>query len=267
MTTGTLDDLQSRLQILGEVGIAVSGGVDSMTLAVVAHRLTGVTPTMFHAVSPAVPAEATERVRRFSAVEGWDLQLLDAGEFADERYLRNPANRCLFCKTNLYDAIATQTSRQLVSGTNTDDLTDFRPGLQAADDHNVRHPFVEAGIGKSGIRAIARQLGLDDLSELPSAPCLSSRIETGIRIQPITLHFVEDVERELTARLQPRLIRCRVRSDRVVLELDQDTLSSLDSSVRESARKHIATLWTAKSSLPPVEFAVYRRGSAFLRTT
>ena len=267
MTTGTLDDLQSRLQILGEVGIAVSGGVDSMTLAVVAHRLTGVTPIMFHAVSPAVPAEATERVRRFSAVEGWDLQLLDAGEFADERYLRNPANRCLFCKTNLYDAIATQTSRQLVSGTNTDDLTDFRPGLQAADDHNVRHPFVEAGIGKSGIRAIARQLGLDDLSELPSAPCLSSRIETGIRIQPITLHFVEDVERELTARLQPRLIRCRVRSDRVVLELDQDTLSSLDTSVRESARKHIATLWTAKSSLPPVEFAVYRRGSAFLRTT
>jgi uncharacterized protein len=267
MTAGTLEDLRGQLQILGAVGVAVSGGVDSMTLAVVAHRLTTVKPTMFHAVSPAVPEEATERVRRYSAVEGWDLQLFEAGEFADERYLRNPANRCLFCKTNLYDAIATQTSRQLVSGTNTDDLTDFRPGLQAADDHDVRHPWVEAGIGKSGIRTIARQLGLDDLSELPSAPCLSSRIETGIRIEPMTLHFVEDVERELTARLQPRLIRCRVRSDRVVLELDRDTLAALDASARERVRKHIATFWTAKSLLPPVEFAAYRRGSAFLNVT
>ena len=264
MTAGTLEDLRAQLQTLGDVGIAVSGGVDSMTLAVVAHRLAGVKPIMFHAVSPAVPAEATDRVRRYSAVEGWDLQVLDAGEFADERYLRNPANRCLFCKTNLYDAIATRTSRQLVSGTNIDDLTDFRPGLQAADDHNVRHPWVDAGIDKSGIRTIARQLGLDDLSELPGAPCLSSRIETGIRIRPTTLHFVEDVERELTARLQPRLIRCRVRSDRVVLELDEDTLASLDASAREAAREHVASFWTAKNLLPPVEFAAYRRGSAFL---
>jgi pyridinium-3,5-biscarboxylic acid mononucleotide sulfurtransferase len=266
MTTGTLEDLQSRLQILGDVGVAVSGGVDSMTLAVVVHRLTGVTPTMFHAVSPAVPAEATDRVRRYSAVEGWDLQLVDAGEFTDERYLRNPADRCLFCKTNLYDTIAAQTSRQVISGTNTDDLTDYRPGLQAADDHHVRHPFVEAGVDKSGVRAIARRLGLHDLSELPGAPCLSSRIETGIRIQPITLHFVENVERELTASLQPRLIRCRVHSDRVVIELDEDTLVALDTLARQTVRECIATLWTAKSSLPPIEFGAYRRGSAFLRT-
>src|SRR3954454_21127091 len=89
MTAGTLEELRAQLQTVGDIGVAVSGGVDSMTLAVVAHRLAGAKPIMFHAVAPAVPAEATERVRRYSAVEGWDLQLLDTGEFADERYLRN----------------------------------------------------------------------------------------------------------------------------------------------------------------------------------
>ena len=80
---------------------AVSGGVDSMTLAVVAHRI-GAAPEMFHAVSPAVPASATERVHEVAAREGWLLRVVDAGEFDDPDYVANPVDRCFHCKTELY---------------------------------------------------------------------------------------------------------------------------------------------------------------------
>ena len=168
----TADDRLSRtLRDAGHVAVAVSGGVDSMTLAFLAHHALGRDALMVHAVSPAVPAEATERVHRYVAREGWTLRVIDAGEFDDPDYLANPVNRCFFCKKNLYGAIATVTDRPIVSGTNTDDLGDYRPGLEAARERRVRHPYVEAGIDKDGVRAIAAARGLDDLAELPAAPC------------------------------------------------------------------------------------------------
>ena len=84
--------------------------------------------------------------------------------------------------TICYGAITPLTTAVVVSGTNLDDLGDYRPGLGAARENEVRHPFVDAGIDKATVRAIARELRLDDLAELPAAPCLSSRIETGIVI-------------------------------------------------------------------------------------
>ena len=78
------------LRELDSAAVAVSGGVDSMTLAVIAHRAGRGAATMFHAVSPAVPPEATERVRRYAHNEGWDLQVFDAGEFGDADYLQQP---------------------------------------------------------------------------------------------------------------------------------------------------------------------------------
>ncbi|ENN88303.1 MULTISPECIES: hypothetical protein [Rhizobium] len=112
--------------------VAVSGGVDSMTLAFVAHRRMGADVIMFHAASAAVPLSATERVKDYAARHGWDLRIIDAGEFADERYLANPSNRCFFCKSNLYGTLSSLSAAQLFSGTNTDDLGDWRPGLKAA---------------------------------------------------------------------------------------------------------------------------------------
>src|SRR5882757_11460128 len=97
------------LRDLDSAAVAVSGGVDSMTLAVIAHRTRHAATTMFHAVSPAVPPEATERVRRYARSEGWDLVVFDAGEFADADYRSNPVNRCFYCKTHLYSAIAART--------------------------------------------------------------------------------------------------------------------------------------------------------------
>jgi uncharacterized protein len=88
-------EVTAVLQRLGDVAVAVSGGVDSMTLAVVAHRTPGVRAEMFHAVSAAVPPEATERVYRYAAHEGWNLRIIDAQEFADPDYLRNPRDAVL----------------------------------------------------------------------------------------------------------------------------------------------------------------------------
>ena len=164
-----LNQLEIVLKETGACAVAVSGGVDSMTLAVVAHRVNH-NCQMFHAISPAVPEQATARVKRYAELEGWNLTLIDAGEINDPAYVANPVNRCYFCKTNLYDTVCENTDLIVASGTNRDDLGDYRPGLIAAEEHKVRHPYVEADIDKDDIRAIARTLGLVDLQDLPAAP-------------------------------------------------------------------------------------------------
>lgn len=191
----TRQKLEAVLAGLGPVAVAVSGGVDSLTLATLAHRLAPGTTLVVHAVSPAVPEEATARVRAEGAREGWALRVIEAGEFADPAYRANPVNRCFFCKTNLYGAVRAVTDRQILSGANRDDLGEYRPGLDAAREHGVRHPYVEAGFDKASVRALARDLGLGAVAELPAAPCLSSRVETGIPIEPETLGFIHAVER------------------------------------------------------------------------
>lgn len=202
------------------LAIAVSGGVDSMTLAHAAVRFARTQPTMFHATGPAVPAAARARVEAHAVRHGWPLVLLDAGEQADPRYRANPIDRCYWCKTNLYARIREATSDPIASGTNRDDLDDFRPGLRAASEHGVVHPYVEAGIGKADIYALAAALGLDDLERLPAQPCLASRVETGLAIAHDDLAFVDEVETRLAASLgRDAVLRCRVTHAGIVIEL------------------------------------------------
>jgi uncharacterized protein len=240
--------LESVLRSIGRVAVAVSGGVDSLTLAAVAHHVLGEKASMFHAVSSAVPTEATDRTREIAGREGWALSVFDAGEFGSSDYMSNPVNRCFYCKTSLYGAIRPRTMAQVVSGTNLDDLGEYRPGLIAAREHGVRHPFVEAHIDKQGVRAISRYLGLGDVAELPASPCLSSRIETGIAIDPVMLACVHESERLVGRELTPKTVRCRVRAGGVVIELDKESLE----------------LFEQAEFAFVVKFAPYRVGSAFL---
>lgn len=260
------DQLQTILSALGTCAVAVSGGVDSVTLAITAHRLLGRERVeMMHAISPAVPPEATQRVRHYAAKEGWNLRILDAREFADQNYLDNPVNRCFFCKSNLYSAIAAISDRQVLSGANTDDLQEYRPGLDAARNHFVRHPYLEACIDKKHVRRLARELGLDDLAELPASPCLSSRVETLIPIDADTLAAIHAVERLIDLELAPNTVRCRVRREKLVIELDQQCLTGLSPEVRSNLSRSIVALLPAHLSGRTLDFAIYRNGSAFVQ--
>lgn len=252
-----LSDALGRHQALA---IAVSGGVDSMVLMHVAHQQPGLEVVALHAVSPAVPAEATARVRRHALHAGWRIELIEAGEMNDPDYLRNPVDRCFHCKKNLYGRIRAVTGLTIASGTNVDDLGDFRPGLRAAAAEGVVHPYVEAGVDKASIYALAAELDLSDLVELPAQPCLASRIETGIPVDARTLAFIEQAEAGLRVLLPGAgALRCRVTAAGVVVECGTLSDPSAQARVRPFMERICAGEGRRFAGLRP-----YRRGSAFL---
>jgi len=252
-------DLAGRLSGHARLAIAVSGGVDSMTLAAFAHRSRRSGEIeMIHAVSPAVPPAATERVRARAAREGWRLTVTGTGEFSDPRYRDNPVNRCYFCKTNLYDRIRALTPGAIASGANLDDLGDYRPGLLAAAERSVVHPYIEAGMDKAAVRALARRLGLDEVAELPAQPCLASRVETGIAIDPDDLAFIDMVETRLTAIAPAGMaLRCRVTHAGITIEAgssaaDAAPLADLAGVLCRAHGRHL------------ISVGPYRRGAMFV---
>src|SRR3984957_19035603 len=252
--------------IEGPLAIAVSGGVDSVTLAAFAPRAAGSRAECFHAVSPAVPEEATVRMKRLAADHGWRLRIVDAREFADESYLANPVDRCFFCKTNLYGCIARHSEAQILSGANLDDLGEYRPGLNAAKLHSVRHPYLEAGIDKRAVRSLARDLGLGALSELPAAPCLSSRVETGIAIRPEVLRAIHAVEQSIAKDFPTGIVRCRVRAKGVVIELDPETLAAISGKREDELRANADRIFAGIAPTLGLSFESYRNGSAFVHS-
>jgi pyridinium-3,5-biscarboxylic acid mononucleotide sulfurtransferase len=262
LAKGRWEGLRDWLRENQPVAIAVSGGIDSITLATAASQ-SGI-GEMFHAISPAVPPEATTRVRTLALKQDWKLKIFDAGEFDNADYRANPINRCFHCKTSLYRSIRQQTTLLIVSGTNMDDLGEYRPGLIAAEAFGVRHPYVEVGINKSEVRGLARYLGLGSVAELPAAPCLASRVETGIRIEAETLRTIHAAEKVVTEMAGIRVVRCRLRARAIVVEVDRMALNKLAPGTAAEIGHNIAGLFDQIGIRLPVSFAAYRTGSAFL---
>lgn len=264
-------ELHAVLQAPEMLVIAVSGGVDSLTLASAAHRVRGREDLMLcHALSPAVPVDANARVRRFADQWQLRLEIIDAGEFDNPDYLSNPVNRCYYCKTHLYHTISRLQAHYqsfpltIASGTNTDDLGDYRPGLIAASEHSVFHPYVEAGMDKAAVRELARSLGLTDIACLPAAPCLSSRIETGLPVEAETLLMVDAIEKAVRGRLGNVTVRCRVRHSGYCIELENSSIESLDSATEWELLSYARKIVADHGREAPVTLEAYQQGSAFL---
>lgn len=264
-------ELRQALQTPEMLVIAVSGGVDSLTLASAAHRVRGrANVALCHALSPAVPSDATARVRQLA--DQWQLRLevIDAGEFDDPAYLSNPVNRCYYCKTHLYHTMSRLKSHYrdtlltMASGTNTDDLCDYRPGLIAAHEHRVYHPFVDARMSKAAVRELARSLGLSDISRLPAAPCLSSRVETGLAIEADTLLMVDAIEKSVRERVGNITVRCRIRHSGVCIELGDGAFESLSPTTQQQLLSQARCIMTDHGRDESVTLATYQQGSAFV---
>jgi uncharacterized protein len=262
--------VKAIIRDLGDVAVALSGGIDSLVLSSICFAVSRehpVTCTMFHAISAAVPEQATARVNECAARSGWNLRLIDANEFSDSNYRENPVDRCFFCKSALYGTIRSATSAVILSGTNTNDLLEFRPGLKAAENYNVRHPFVEAGIDKKTIRELAPKYGIAQYADLPAAPCLASRVETGISIEPEELKSINSIELLIAQKFSCGTVRCRLRNGKVVIEIDEKSLAEISRSIQsnEIIQSEIRALLGTRFKSHPIDVTLYRTGSAFLQ--
>ncbi len=197
MVTDKLEQLRALLRSYGSCLVAYSGGVDSVFLARVAHDTLGAKALAVIADSPSLPrrelADALQLGERF----GFPVRVVRTAEFDNPDYLANPANRCYFCKHELFEELVPLARAEnfavICYGENASDLGDFRPGAKAAAEHQVRAPLKEAGLTKEEIREFSAYLGLPT-ADKPQMACLSSRIPYGEAVTPAKLRMIEAAE-------------------------------------------------------------------------
>ena len=185
------------------VCIGYSGGVDSVFLAKTARDVMGADRMIaVLGISPSLPQ--LQRDIALQCARDFDIPLVElkTDELDDPNYAANPSNRCYFCKTELWTkltAFAEQRGFAVVAdGTNADDVNDHRPGMQAASERSIRSPLLEAGVTKAEIREWSRAVNLPTW-DMPSAPCLSSRLAYGVAVTPARLQQVEIAEERMRA--------------------------------------------------------------------
>jgi len=199
MTGNKLDTLIHTLKDLESAVLAFSGGADS-TFLLKAMQLSGIRALAVTAHSETMPADDLLNAKKIAGEIGIEHRIIQTGELAREEFVSNTPERCFFCKDErfgkLRDISAAEGYTSVIDGSNHDDLSDYRPGREAAKKHLVGSPLAEAGFSKEEIRDFSRQLGLSTCDR-PSSPCLATRIPYGQRITKESLLRIERAEKFL----------------------------------------------------------------------
>lgn len=213
MLNNKLEQLTRLFAQMDRALIAYSGGVDSTLVAKIAYDVLGDRALAVTAESPSLLPEELEDARIQAAVIGIPHELVQTDEMNNPNYTANPVNRCYFCKSELHDTLKPLALQRgypyVVDGVNADDLGDYRPGIQAAQERGARSPLAEVGVTKAEVRQLSQQLGLPWWDK-PAQPCLSSRFPYG---EEITIAKLQRVGRAEVYLRKLGLKNLRVRSD------------------------------------------------------
>lgn len=177
--------------------VCYSGGIDS-TVVLAGSVRAGIETVALLGVSPSLASAERADAHRIAGEIGARVEEVETNEMELAGYRANAGDRCYYCKSALYDTVqalaATRSSDEVIFvGTHVDDLGEHRPGLQAAMEHGVVAPLVDAGFNKADVRVLARRWDLSN-AEKPAAPCLASRVPVGFEVTPERLAQVEAVE-------------------------------------------------------------------------
>ncbi|MFZ0417817.1 MAG: ATP-dependent sacrificial sulfur transferase LarE [Candidatus Sulfotelmatobacter sp.] len=218
--------LDATLKKLGRTLVAYSGGVDSAYLAWAAHQVLGDKMLAIIADSPSLARTQLSDAVAFANEQAIPLEVVATSELDLPEYVRNDAQRCFFCKDELFTLMEELRQARgfeaIAYGVNLDDRGDFRPGQEAAANHHVVAPLLDAGLTKDDIRALARAAGLR-IWDKPASACLSSRIEYGRPVTREALAIVEKGEDEVRA-LGFRQFRVRHHGEMVRIEIAREEL-------------------------------------------
>jgi pyridinium-3,5-biscarboxylic acid mononucleotide sulfurtransferase len=225
------DKLLELLRDGGRVAVAFSAGVDSTVVAKAAQVACGDDAVAVTAVSPSLASGELEEAERLAAQIGIRHVVIRTDEFDREGYRRNAGDRCYHCKTELYSRLGEIVDRLgvdvVVNGANLDDRGDYRPGMQAASEHRVRSPLIEAGFTKADVRALAQAWDLP-VWDKPASPCLSSRIAYGVEATPERVARIDAAEHYLRETLGERELRVRVEANELArIEVPLSALPAL----------------------------------------
>lgn len=226
MVQEKLEQLRSLFAEMDQVLIAYSGGIDSTLVAKIACDVLGDRAVAITAESPSLLPEDLEDARIQAAEIGIAHEVVKTHEMDNPNYTSNPVNRCYFCKSELHDTLKPLALERgypyVVDGVNADDLSDYRPGIQAAKERGARSPLAEVGVTKQEVRELSRLLGLPWWDK-PAQPCLSSRFPYGEEITIAKLQRVAKAERYLRS-LGLKTLRVRSEGDTARIELPAEQI-------------------------------------------